>query len=85
MKKYLESLGVFALILGVFAFILGIWLVFAYGAATLASRLPRRGARSVYVGGGVAMLGLFFALGLAARIVRAQADPAHPDAEPKHR
>lgn len=68
MKKYLESLGVFALILGVFALTLGIWLVYAYVAATLASQLPTE-ELVVYVGGGVVLLGLFFALGLAARIV----------------
>lgn len=79
MKKFLESLGVFAFIFGVFALILGIWLVFASGIATLASRLPTEDL-VVYVGGGATMLGLFFALGLAARIVgRRLARPSNPE------
>ena len=60
MKKYLESLIVFVLVLGV-------WVVFAWVTATLASYLPEE--RLVeFAGGGVAMLGLIVAIGVAARL-----------------
>ncbi len=61
MIKFVESLLMFASILGV-------WTVFAFVVATLASFLP--GEEMVaFVGGGVTLLGLFVAVGVAARFV----------------
>jgi hypothetical protein len=61
MKQFLASLVIFALILG-------IWAVFAFVVATLASFLPGEDL-VVSVAGGVSLLGLFVALGIAARLV----------------
>lgn len=61
MRQFLESLAVFVIVLGV-------WVVFAALVATLASFLPKE-EMVAFVGGGISMLGLFLALGVAAQIV----------------
>ena len=62
MKRLFASFVVFALILGV-------WTAFAYIATTLASFLPW-GENVRYVAGGVAMVSLLIAIGVAAHLVR---------------
>jgi hypothetical protein len=62
MKRFLESIVIFA-------FVLGVWVLFALAVATLASRLPTEELVRL-VGGGVATLGLFVAVGVATRLVR---------------
>jgi hypothetical protein len=61
MKQFLASLVIFA-------FILGVWVIFAFVVVTLASFLPGEELVAL-VGGGVSMLGLFVAIGIAARLV----------------
>lgn len=62
MKRFIESLVVFASILG-------IWVVFAIAATTLvASFFPKEEIVEI-AGGGVSLLSLFIAIGLAARIM----------------
>lgn len=60
MRQLLESLGVFVLMLVVV-------MVFAWAVATLTSFLPW-GETNEFIGGMLFMLGLFTALGIAARI-----------------
>ena len=55
-------------ILGIFAIILGLWAVFAYGVASLAVFLHDENLVR-FVAGGVTMLGLFVAFGIASRLV----------------
>jgi hypothetical protein len=62
MKRFLESVVIFA-------FVLGLWVLFALAVATLVSFLPTE-EMVTYAGGYVATLGLFVAVGVAARIVR---------------
>jgi hypothetical protein len=62
MKRLLESVVIFGLVLGV-------WVLFALVVAALASYLPKE-EMVAYAGGGVATLGLLVAVGVAARLVR---------------
>jgi hypothetical protein len=62
MKRLLEAVVIFGLVLGV-------WVLFALAMAALASLLP--GEEMVaFAGGGAATLGLLVAVGVAARLVR---------------
>jgi hypothetical protein len=61
MKQFIASLVIFA-------FIFGVWIIFAFVVATLASFLPGEDL-VVLVGGGGPTMGLFVALGIAARLV----------------
>ena len=56
-------------ILGIFALILGLWGVFAYAVASLALILLVDENMIRIVAGGVVMLGLFVAIGIASRLV----------------
>lgn len=62
MMHFLESVVIFA-------FVLGIWAIISAGVATMASHLPTQELVRL-VGGGATMLGLFVAVGVAARLVR---------------
>ena len=56
-------------ILGIFAIILGIWAIFAYMVASLALILLVDENMIRIVAGGVVMLGLLVAIGIASRLV----------------
>jgi hypothetical protein len=60
MRQLLESLGAFVLMYVA-------WVVFAWAAATLVSFLPW-GETTEFIGGGLVLLGLLAAIGIAARI-----------------
>jgi hypothetical protein len=63
-----QSLSQFLTCLVVFAALFGIWILFAFVVANLAAFLPKE-ELVLLVGGGISMVGLFVALGVAARLV----------------
>jgi hypothetical protein len=76
MRRYLEALVVFGIVLGVY-------MLLASGLATLVSILPGSDNTIVHLGGYVFLVGLFVAVGLAAHLVRRRLSHlSHPREDP---